>query len=210
MRTNDEREVLVRRGLLLNYTTIGYNSLEAITAVVAGLLAGSVALLGFGLDSVVEVASSGAAQWRLRADADEKSRIRVERVSGKIIGTSFLLLGAYVTYESVATLFNRDRSAPSPFGIAVLAASLLVMPWLSYQKRSVARALASKALRADARQTSLCAYLSAIALIGVGLNTLFGIWWADPVAALVMVPIIAREGIEGLRGENHCDDGCVK
>ena len=208
MRGNDEREALVRRGLLLNYATIGYNSLEAIAAIVAGLLAGSVALVGFGLDSVVEVASSGAAQWRLRADADEKSRARVEQTSHRIIGVSFLLLAAYVTYESVAALYHRDVSAPSPFGIAVLAASLLVMPWLSHQKRSVARGLDSRALSADATQTSLCAYLSAIALAGVGLNTLFGLWWADPVAALVMVPIIAGEGLEGVRGKKHCDDDC--
>ena len=203
----NDRASVVRRGLLLNYATIGYNLLEAVAAIVAGLLAGSVALLGFGLDSVVEVTSSVAAQWRLRRD-DEATRHRSEKISLRVIGISFLVLAAYVTYESMTTLWLRESSRPSVFGIVVLAASVVVMPWLSYKKRAVARELDSDALKADATQTSLCAYLSAIALIGVALNTFLGLWWADPVAALVMVPIIAREGLGGLRGEDQCRDGC--
>lgn len=203
-----DREALVRRGLLLNYATIGYNALEAIVSILAGIVAGSVALVGFGLDSVIEVTSAVAARWRLRADADVSRREAAERGSLKIIGLSFLALAAYVAYESVSSLWNHetpDRSIP---GIGILALSVIVMPWLSRQKRRVAQELESISLEADATQTSLCAYLSAIALAGVGFNALFGFWWADPLAALVMVPIIAREGVDGMRGEKHCEDGC--
>lgn len=129
----NDRASVVRRGLLLNYATIGYNLLEAVAAIVAGVLAGSVALLGFGLDSVVEVTSSVAAQWRLRRD-DEATRHRSEEISLRVIGISFLVLAAYVTYESMTTLWFRESSRPSVFGIVVLAASVVVMPWLSYKK----------------------------------------------------------------------------
>lgn len=194
-----DRSALVRRGLLLNYATLGYNALEAVVAIVAGILAGSIALLGFGLDSVVEMTSSVAAQWRLRADLDELRRVRVERIARRIIGWSFLALGAYVGYESIVTLWERRVPERSILGLTILVLSVIVMPWLARSKRGVARELSSKALEAEAKQTSLCAYLSVIALVGVGLNTLLGWWWADPVAALGMVPIITIEGLEGVR-----------
>jgi len=203
-----DREALVHKGLLLNYATIGYNAFEAVVSIVAGIVAGSVSLIGFGLDSVIEVASGAAAQWRLRADVDLFRRERAERGSMKIIGLSFVALGVYVAYESVMSLWNHEVPDPSIVGVGILALSVIVMPLLSRRKRSVARKLKSKALEADATQTSLCAYLSVIALAGVGMNTLFGFWWADPLAALVMVPIIVREGVEGLRGERDCADGC--
>ena len=202
------RAILVRRGLLLNYLTIGYNSLEAVAAIVAGVFAGSVALISFGLDSVIEVSASAAAQWRLRADFDLERRERVERASLRIIGVSFLALAAYVAYDSAKALLNRETPEGTIFGVVVLTLSVVIMPLLAWQKRSVAAQLGSNALKAEAAQTSLCAYLSVIALVGVGLNTLFGFWWADPVAALVMVPIIAREGVEGVRGKDTCDDDC--
>lgn len=205
---NAAREALVRKGLLLNYATIAYNTIEAIVSIVAGIVAGSVALVGFGVDSVIEVTSAVTAQWRLRVDADISRRGTAERRSLKVIGLSFLALAAYVAYESVSDLWNHEIPNRSIPGVAILALSVIVMPWLSRHKRRVAQALESKSLEADATQTSLCAYLSAIALAGVGLNALFGLWWADPLAALVMVPIIVREGVEGLRGEKHCDDGC--
>jgi divalent metal cation (Fe/Co/Zn/Cd) transporter len=194
-----DRAALVRRGLLLNYATLGYNALEAVVAIVAGVLAGSIALLGFGLDSVVEVASSVAAQWRLRADLDEVRRVRVEWIARRIIGWSFLALAAYVSYESILTLSERRVPDRSILGVAILLLSVIVMPWLARRKRQVAKELSSKALEAEAKQTSLCAYLSVIALAGVGLNTLLGWWWADPVAAMGMVPIITIEGLEGVR-----------
>jgi divalent metal cation (Fe/Co/Zn/Cd) transporter len=196
---------LVRRGLWLNYLTLAYNTVEAVVAIAAGLVAGSVALLGFGVDSGIEVTASVAAQWRLRADVDPVRRERVERVTHRIIGVSFLLLAAYVAVDSVTTLWGREAPEPSTVGLAVLALSVVVMPILARAKRRVARALQSRALEADAAQTSLCAYLSVIALAGVGLNAAFGWWWADPAAALAMVPIIGKEGIEGLRGDAECE-----
>ena len=199
------RPLLVRRGLWLNYLTLAYNTVEAIVAIAAGLVAGSVALLGFGVDSGIEVTASVAAQWRLRADVDPVRRGRVERVTHRIIGASFLLLAAYVVVDSMTTLWAREAPEPSTVGLVVLALSVVVMPILARAKRRVARALQSRALEADAAQTSLCAYLSVIALAGVGLNAAFGWWWADPAAALAMVPIIGKEGIEGLRGEAECE-----
>ena len=200
-----ERAVLVRRGLWLNYVTIAYNSLEAVVAIVAGLLAGSVALIGFGFDSVIEVTASGAAQWRLRADWQHERRERVERITQQIIGFTFLALAAYVAYDSVKALWLREAPARSAFGLAILVLSVIIMPILARAKRRVAVAMGSRALEADAQQTSLCAYLSIIALAGVALNATIGWWWADPVSALVMVPIIAKEGLAGMRGES-CDD----
>lgn len=199
------RADLVSRGLRLNWLTLGYNTVEAVVSLAAGLVAGSVALVGFGVDSAIEVSAALAAQWRLRADLDPARRARVERTTHRIIGVSFIALAGYVAVESGATLIGREAPEPSPVGLLILALSVLVMPALARAKRRVARALESRALAADATQTSLCAYLSVIALAGVGLNTAFGWWWADPVAALLMVPIIAREGVEGVRGESECE-----
>ena len=200
------RDALVRRGLWLSYLTIAYNALEAAVSLIAGLLAGSVALVGFGADSVIEVSASIAAQWRLRRDFDHARRERVERVTLRVIGWSFLALAAYVLIDSGRALWYRERPDRSVTGIVILALSVIVMPLLARAKRGVAAGLESRALEADAKQTSLCAYLSAIALAGVVLNAMLGWWWADPVVALVMVPIIAKEGIESVRGEAHCDD----
>ncbi len=199
------RSVQVRRGLLLNWLTIGYNAIEAIISVAAGVVSGSVALVSFGVDSAIEVTSSVAAHWRLRADTDPERRERVERLTHRIIGWSFLALAAYVVVESVTTLWQREAPEASPVGLVILVLSVLIMPVIARASGRVARALGSRALEADAAQTSLCAHLSAIALVGVGLNAALGWWWADPVAALVMVPIIAREGLEGVRGAAACD-----
>lgn len=198
------RPALVRRGLALNYITIGYNVVEAIVAIVAGVVSGSVALLGFGLDSVIEVTASGAAQWRLRTDLDAEGRERVERTTHRVIGWSFLALAVYVVVDSANALLRREQPERSVVGLVLLALSAVVMPILARAKRRVARAMTSRALEADAMQTSLCAYLSVIALAGVALNATLGWWWADPVAALAMVPIIAKEGVEGVRAEAHC------
>jgi divalent metal cation (Fe/Co/Zn/Cd) transporter len=201
------RPALVRRGLWLNYFAIAYNTVEAVVSVAAGVVAGSVALVGFGVDSGIEVTASLAAQWRLRADIDPVRRERVERVTRRVIGASFLVLAAYVAVDSVTTLWEREAPEASTVGLVILLLSVLVMPVLARSKRRVARALQSRALEADAAQTSLCAYLSVIALAGVGLNAAFGWWWADPAAALAMVPIIGKEGMEGLRGETECECG---
>jgi divalent metal cation (Fe/Co/Zn/Cd) transporter len=194
-----DRAALVRRGILLSYATIGYNSLEAIGSLVAGFLAGSVALVGFGIDSVIEVTASLAAQWRLRSDVTLSRRERVEFLTHRIVGFCFIALAIYVLFDAVSTLARREEPERTVFGIAILALSVIVMPILARKKKQVARALTSGALKAEATQTSLCAYLSMIGLAGVALNALLGWWWADPVAALVMVPIIAGEGWEGVR-----------
>jgi divalent metal cation (Fe/Co/Zn/Cd) transporter len=201
------RMALVRRGLWLNYLTIGYNTIEAVVSLVAGLVAGSVALIGFGVDSAIEVTASVAAQWRLRSDRDSVRRERVEWLTRRVIGGSFLALSAYVAVDSVITLWQREAPDPSVVGLGILVLSAFVMPVLARAKRRVAVALGSRALEADAMQTSICAYLSVIALAGVALNTFVGWWWADPVAALAMVPIIAKEGLEGFGAEAdcHCD-----
>lgn len=200
-----ERAALIRRGRHLEYATVGYNILEGIIAIGAGLLAGSVALVGFGFDSGIEVISGLTLLWRLNADVDEARRERVEQRALRIVGVSFLLLAAYVAFDSGKSLLLREAPDESYVGIVLAAVSLIVMPMLVRGKRRVARAIGSRALDADATQTALCTWLSAILLAGLLLNATAGWWWADPVAALIMVPIIVREGLEGLRGE-HCAD----
>ena len=197
--SNMDRAALVRRGIRLSYATIAYNSLEAIGSLIAGLLAGSVALVGFGVDSVIEVMASLAAQWRLRSDLDPLKRAGVELWTRRIVAICFLALAVYVLADAGNTLWQREAPDRSLFGIVVLALSVIVMPVLARSKKRVARAMRSGALEAEAAQTSLCAYLSVIGLGGVALNALFGWWWADPGAALIMVPIIAAEGWEGIR-----------
>jgi len=205
--TDDARVALVRRGLWLNYATLSYNIVEAGVSLLVGLLAGSVALVGFGFDSVIEVVASIAAQWRLRADLASEQRERVEQTSHRVVGWCFLALGAYIAYESMESLWTRSRPDRTLIGIAVLAASAVVMPLLARAKRRVAHALESRSLGSEAAQTSLCAYLSIIALAGLALNALFGWWWADPLSALAMVPIIAKEGLAGIR-RRHPSDCC--
>lgn len=196
----------VRQGRRLEYLTVGWNSLEGVTAIAAGYVAGSVALVGFGLDSVIEVSSGLALLWRLHVDAPER-RERSERVALKIVGVSFLALAAYVAFDAVKSLVNMETPEASHVGIALAALSIVVMPLLARAKRRVAAEINSRALQADSRQTDICAYLSAIVLGGLVLNALFGWWWADPAAALVMTPIITKEGIEALRGDGCCHEG---
>jgi cation diffusion facilitator family transporter len=200
-----DRSAVVARGRRLEYLTIGWNGFEAAVALVSGFSAGSVALIGFGLDSVVETTSAGILLWRLRFDQKPEERERSERLAHRLVGMCFLLLSAYVALESVHALWMRERAERSLAGILIATAAVMVMPLLARAKRRVAAELGSRALRSDSRQAEFCAYLSAILLVGLLLDTLFGWWWADPVAALVMVPIIAREGVQGLRGQT-CDD----
>jgi divalent metal cation (Fe/Co/Zn/Cd) transporter len=203
-----DRARLVRRGIRLSYATIGYNTLEAIGSLVAGFLAGSVALVGFGIDSVIEVTASLAAQWRLRTDWNHAGRDRAELLTLRIVGWCFIALAGYVLLDASKTLLDRQPPERSLFGVLVLSLSVIVMPLLARSKKRVARELRSGALESEATQTSLCAYLSVIGLVGVALNATLGWWWADPVAALVMVPIIAREGVEGIRAESSPDACC--
>lgn len=204
-----ERENLVRRGQWLSWLTLAYNSLEGVVAIGAGVLAGSIALIGFGFDSLIEVTASVAALWRLSADVDAVQRERAERLTLRIVGGLFIALGLYVSWDAAVALLNRERPDESRIGIVLAAASLVVMPLLARAKRKVAIALGSRALRSEAQQTQLCTYLSAILLGGLVLNAVYGWWWADPVAALIMVPIIGKEGVEALRGHDTCNDGCA-
>lgn len=196
------RAAIVRRGRWLEYLTISWNTLEAAVALGAGLAAGSVALVGFGVGSVIETSSGAVLLWRLRDGERGEAR---ERLTQRLVGVSFLLLAAYVAFNAVKSLVRREPPGASYVGIAMAALSLIVMPLLARAKRRVAAELNSRAMKADSRQTDLCAYLSAILLAGLVLNALAGWWWADSVAGLVMVPIIAREGVEALRGK-ACGD----
>lgn len=196
----------VDRGKKLEYFTIAYNSLEGIIAIVAGFFAGSIALVGFGFDSVIEVTSGAVLLWRLHADVNEAHRKQIEETSLRLVGICFLVLAAYVSYDSLQSLIMHQLPEESITGILLAIASLIVMPLLSRAKRQVAKNINSSAMAADARQTEFCTYLSAILLGGLLFNAIFGWWWADPIAALVMVPIIAREGVEALRGKTCCTD----
>jgi divalent metal cation (Fe/Co/Zn/Cd) transporter len=201
------RTTILQRGRRLEYFTIVWNAMEGLVAVITGVIAGSISLVGFGIDSFIEVTSGSVLLWRMSVDAEVQRRELNERRALRIVGVCFLLLAAYITYESVLDLWSRRAPEHSIPGIVLACVSLVVMPVLSRAKRKVGRGLGSAAMHADAKQTEFCAYLSAILLAGLLLNALFGLWWADPVAALIMVPIIAREGIEGLQGK-ACDDCC--
>ncbi len=200
------RASAVRRGKLLEYATVAYNSIEGLIGIGAGLAAGSIALVAFGFDSIIEITSGAVLLWRLRADVDPTRREHVEAVSVRIVGICFLVLAVYIAYDSVRMLFLREVPERSLPGIALAIASLAVMPILARAKRRVARMIASNALAADAKQTELCMYLSAILLGGLVLNATFGWWWADPAAGLLMIPIVVREGLNALKGRSCCDN----
>ncbi|HKD83726.1 MAG TPA: cation transporter [Terriglobales bacterium] len=191
----------MRRGRELEYLTIAWNSFEEVVALVSGVASGSIALVGFGLDSVIETMSAGILIWRLRAVEDAERR---ERTARRLVGICFLLLAAYVAAESIRALWMKEQPERSVPGILIAVAAVIVMPLLGRAKRRVAAQLKSGALHSDSRQADFCAWLSGILLVGLLLHWLLGWWWADAVAALVMVPIIAREGVLAVRGVK-CD-----
>jgi divalent metal cation (Fe/Co/Zn/Cd) transporter len=205
--TAQARAVAARRGKRLSRITLAYNTGEGIASIVAGILAGSIALVGFGIDSVIEVISSAASLWRLHSDADPARRARSERTALQVVGWCFLALAAYIALEAGHALYAHEIPERTIPGVVITVLSVIIMPLLARAKRRVAKALGSRALVADATQTSLCAYLSLIVLVGLLLNAALGWWWADPVAALAMVPIIGREGVDGIRAK-ACDDCC--
>ncbi len=188
----------IRAGRRIEYISLAWTSLEAFGGIVAGVIAGSIALIGFGADSVIEVASSAILLWRLNHEFGEQR----ERTALRLVGVSFLLLAIYVGWEAGESLLKHQPPSVSYFGIVFSVLCLIVMPLLARAKRRVAARLNSAAMKADSKQSSICAYLAAILLCGLALNALFGWWWADPVAALVMLPIIIKEGFEALRGES--------
>jgi len=199
------RRAVAERGKRLEYFTIAWNSLEGLVALIAGALAGSISLVGFGIDSFIEVTSGATLLWRMTVDAEEQTRERNERLSLRIVGTCFLALSAYVGYESLADLISTRAPEHSIPGIILACVSLVVMPILSRAKKRVGKELSSAAMTADAKQTDFCVYLSAILLAGLLLNATLGWWWADPAAALIMVPIIAKEGVDAVQGTACCD-----
>jgi divalent metal cation (Fe/Co/Zn/Cd) transporter len=206
--TESAREAGLRTGLRLEVFTVGWNVIEAVVAIGAGAIAGSVALVGFGLDSVIESTSGIALYHRLRGElrGDEAQNDRREKRALLFVGVSFFLIATYVTYESLATLVSREAPDHSLPGIVLAALSLIVMPLLGWRKLVTARALESRALRADAMETFVCAYLSFALLVGLLLNRMFDWWWADPLAALAMLPLIIHEGKEALE-ESREDEG---
>ena len=203
----DLRPLNLRRGLRLAYLTVGWNLVEGIVAVGAGIAAGSIALIGFGVDSFVETISGAVIIWRLLAETrghhDDETMERIEQRAERTVGIAFLLLAAYVGFESVRTLINQEAPDASPVGIALTAVSIVVMLWLARAKRRIGEALGSRAMLADAQQTYACWYLSVVTLAGLALNAVLGFWWADPVAALGITVLLVREGIEALRGEEE-------
>ena len=194
------RQVLTRRIRFLVAATISYNVIEAAVALTAGAHASSTALIGFGLDSVIEVSSAAAVAWQF-SKPDHEAR---EKAALRIIALSFFALAAYVTVESVRALFGYAEPRPSIVGIVLAAVSLMVMPLLSWAQRRTGRELGSRSAVADSKQTLLCTYLSAVLLLGLLLNSLFGWTWADPIAGLVIAAIAVREGLEAWKGRNCC------
>jgi divalent metal cation (Fe/Co/Zn/Cd) transporter len=186
--------------------TILWNLAEGFVSVVLGLLAGSIALLGFGVDSFIEASSGTVLLWRLQTTRDTDDAERAEAVALRLVGVSLLALATYVVYDAASALLQRETPEASRAGIVLACLSLVVMPLLARAKRRVAAGINSRALKADSVQTDVCTYLSAILLGGLTANALFGLWWADPLAALAMTPLIVREGLEALRGK-RCE-GC--
>jgi len=200
------RPALLRRALRLEYLTVGWNIIEGVIAIAAATASGSVALLGFGIDSFVESASGSVMIWRLLAERNATAEERIEQVerrARKLVAGSLVLLAAYIAWDSITSILAGDRPQPSLVGILLAIASLSVMWWLARQKRSVGSALGSRAMTADAFQTDACFWLSLFLLVGIGANALFGWWWADPFAALGMTFFIGREALEAWRGEDE-------
>lgn len=205
------RVALVEQGIRLNLIGLAYTVVEASVGIVAGLASGSVSLLGFGIDAGIEFTAGLTAHWRLASDGDEERRERIEGQAHRVIAILLLALGAYVAFESVDALILGAGPSRSWPGIALAVASVCFMPWLARAKHRVATMLRSGALKAQAAQTRICAWLAAILLLGLGLDTVFGWWWSDAVAGLTMVPLIVREGLDALHGDHthHFLDGDI-
>lgn len=194
-----ERARLQRRGVLLEWFTVTWNVVEAAVAITAGVVASSVALLGFGIDSGIEVVAASALLWRFRkagADATEREHGAAETRALYIVSATFFVLAIYIGFEGISALVSSEEPDTSTVGVVLALVSLVVMPTLAYAKQRTGRALASRALEADAVETWVCAYLSLALLAGVGLYAAFGWWWADPVGALLMLPVILWQGWE--------------
>jgi cation diffusion facilitator family transporter len=190
-----------RRALLLSYFTVGYNIIEFVLSIIAGVLSGSIALVGFGLDSLVESLSAAIMIWRFRkhGEISEQEEERIEEKAEKFIGYTFIILASYILYESVNKLTNNEIPEPSLFGIIIAFVSIIIMPILFYQKYQTGKAINSRSLIADSKETLACSFLSLALLIGLGTNYVFGFWQADPIAGLLISVFLFREGFEIIR-----------
>ena len=198
----------VRRATFLNRVTLGYNAIEAVIALTAGVVAGSISLVGFGLDSVVEVSASLIVTWRLAAERRTGCTQDTDRVATRAIAVSFLVLALYVGFDAVSRLVHGEEPDVTVVGIVLTAVSLAVMPFLARAKRRVAPALGSRAQQAEADQTRLCAYMSAVVLAGLLANAALGWWWADPLAAVGIACLALVEAVRTWRAESLEDTCC--
>jgi divalent metal cation (Fe/Co/Zn/Cd) transporter len=208
-RMNSETGNLWRTALLLEYFTIAYNIAEAALSILFGMLAGSIALVGFGLDSIVESLSAIILIWRLRrhGTVTREDEEKIERTAQRFVAVTFFILGVYVLYESAVKLISHEIAQPSPVGIMIAIASIVIMPLLAWKKKTVGSAIGSKALIADSKETITCAFLSVALLLGLGANYLFDFWQADPIAGIIIVIFLFREGYEGWNEANETDAG---
>jgi divalent metal cation (Fe/Co/Zn/Cd) transporter len=197
---------LHKKALSLSYFTVGYNVLEGIVSIIAGLSAGSIALVGFGLDSFVESLSGSVMIWRFRKHGKmtEEEEERVEAKAIRLIAYAFFILGSYILYESVKKLCLHEIPHPSLLGIIIAIVSMIVMPVLFYIKYQTGKTINSKSLMADSKQTLACAFLSIALLIGLGTNYLYGLWWADPVVGMIIVIFLIKEGYTALKEGKVC------
>jgi divalent metal cation (Fe/Co/Zn/Cd) transporter len=196
------RERLIRRGVVLEIASLAWMTVEAAVAVAAGVAAGSVALLAFGIDSVLEFVAALVVLRTFRAEQAGRTASGSEERTLRVIGVTFFLLAAYIVADAAYTLISASRPESSAAGVAVSAAALLVMPTLSVMKRRTGNRLGSRMLLADAAESLFCAYLSATVFVGLVLNAVLGWWWADPVAAVVVVPLVIKEGLEAFEGDD--------
>ena len=197
---------LHQKALLLSYFTVGYNILEGIVSIAAGVMAGSIALVGFGLDSFIESISGSVMIWRFRGreKMTEEEEMRIEKKAIRFVACTFFILGAYVLYESFNKLYFQEVADPSLPGIIIAIASLIIMPLLFQMKLKTGKALKSRSLVADSKQTLACMFLSFTLLIGLGLNYLFGLWQADPIIGFIIVVYLFKEGYMALKEEKLC------
>jgi divalent metal cation (Fe/Co/Zn/Cd) transporter len=206
--TPELRQRAVHQAVRLNRLSLGYNALEAVVALTAGIAAGSIGLIGFGLDSVVEVAASSILAWRLAAERRVGCTLDTDRRATRAIAVSFAVLATYVGYEAITRLASSEHPDTSVVGIMLTTTSLLVMPFLARAKRRVAPLLGSRAQEAEAKQTSVCAWMSGFVLLGLVLDVTLSWWWADPVAALAIATIAAREAIQTWNADSLADTCC--
>ena len=199
------RKDLIKKVLIVEWVLVIYNIAEAIASILFGNKADSIALVGFGLDSVIEVSAASMLIWRLSHKGDDEEAEKKEKKALFFIGITFFCLAAYIAHESVFKLIRQEKPEATLIGILITLLSVTIMPTLGLMKKKIAKQIGSRALEADAMETIICSYLSATLLIGLGLNALLGWWWADPVAGLVMVYFIIKEGKEAFSGEECCN-----